>query len=108
MDIIAIIMAVFAAVAAVDLIIGNKLGLGKEFERGIHMLGEITLSMMGMIVLSPVLAAILTQPLTAISGIVPIDPSSFIGAILANDMGGAPLATEIAKNSISNLVQTSS
>lgn len=96
MDVIAIIMAAFAAVAAVDLIIGNKLGLGKEFERGIHMLGEITLAMMGMIVLSPVLAALLTDPLTAISNIVPIDPSSFIGAIIANDMGGGQMALQLA------------
>ena len=96
MDAIAIIMAIFAVVGAVDFIIGNKLGLGKEFERGIHMLGEITVAMMGMIILSPVLAALLTAPLTAISSIVPIDPSSFIGALIANDMGGGQMSLQLA------------
>lgn len=98
MNIVSIIMAVFAAAGAVDLIIGNKLGLGKEFEKGINMLGNLALSMIGMIVLAPVFAQLLSSPLTALSAIVPIDPSSFIGAILANDMGGAPMSLQLAAN----------
>ena len=98
MNIVSIIMAVFAVVAAVDLIIGNKLGLGKEFEKGIHMLGEITLAMMGMIVLSPVIAALLAAPLTAFSKMIPIDPSSFIGAIIASDMGAGQMCLQLAAN----------
>lgn len=96
MNIVSIIMAVFAAVAAVDLIIGNKLGLGKEFEKGIYMLGNLALSMIGMIVLAPMLAQLLSTPLTALSGIIHIDPSAFIGAILANDMGGAQMSLQLA------------
>ena len=96
MNAISIIMAIFAAAGAVDLIIGNKLGIGKEFEKGIHMLGEITLAMMGMIVLSPVLATILTAPLTAFSSVVPIDPSTFIGSIIACDMGGGQISLQLS------------
>ena len=96
MNVLSIIMAIFAAIGAIDLIIGNKLGLGKEFEKGIHMMGELTLAMMGMIVLSPVLAALLSAPLTALYNIIPIDPSSFIGSILACDMGGAPMSLQLA------------
>ena len=96
MNVLSIIMAIFAAVAAVDLIIGNKLGLGKEFEKGINMLGNLVLSMLGMIVLSPVITALLQAPLAAISGAIHIDPSSFIGLILANDMGGASISADIS------------
>ncbi len=96
MNIVSIIMAVFAAVAAVDLIIGNKLGIGKEFEKGIYMLGNLALSMVGMIVLAPVITQLLTTPLAAFAEIIPIDPSSFIGLILANDMGGAQISSDLA------------
>jgi ethanolamine transporter len=89
-------MAIFAIIAAIDRIFGNKLGLGKEFEKGIHMMGELTLAMMGMIVLSPVLGALLSAPLTALYNIVPIDPSSFIGSILACDMGGGAMALQLS------------
>lgn len=98
MNIVSVIMAIFAAVAAIDLIIGNKLGLGREFEKGINMLGNLTLSMLGMIVLSPILSSLLSTPLRAFSEIVPIDPSAFISSILANDMGGAQVSLEIANS----------
>ena len=98
MNVLSIIMAAFAALGAIDLIIGNKLGIGKEFEKGIHMLGEITLAMMGMIVLAPTIAALLEAPLTAFSKIVPIDPSSFIGSIIACDMGAGQMALRLAAN----------
>lgn len=89
-------MAAFAILGALDLIIGNKLGLGGEFERGINMLGNLTLSMLGMIVLSPLISSLLSAPLKAFSEIIPIDPSAFISCILANDMGGAQVSQEIA------------
>lgn len=98
MNVVSIIMAIFAAVAAVDLLIGNKLGLGKEFEKGIHMMGELTLAMAGMIVLAPVLGALLQAPLAALYSIIPIDPSSFIGSLLACDMGGGQMSYELAVN----------
>jgi ethanolamine transporter len=96
MNIVSTIMAVFAILGALDLIIGNKLGLGGEFERGINMLGNLTLSMLGMIVLSQLISSLLSAPLKAFSEIIPIDPSAFISCILANDMGGAQVSQEIA------------
>ena len=96
MNAISIVMAVFAALGAIDLIIGNKLGLGKEFEKGINLLGTMALSMIGMIVLAPVFAALLSNPLEALSTILPIDPSSYVASIFANDMGGAPMSLQLA------------
>ena len=41
-------MLVFSMLGALDRIIGNKFGLGKEFERGFMLLGNMALSMMTM------------------------------------------------------------
>ena len=89
-------MAVFAVLGALDLIIGNRFGLGEEFKKGFFMLGELVISMVGMIVLSPLIARLLTTPLQWLSERILVDPSAFIGSILANDMGGAPLALQMA------------
>ena len=56
MQVISIIMAVFAVLGALDRIFNNKFGLGKEFEKGFLLYGQLALAMIGMIVLSPVIA----------------------------------------------------
>lgn len=98
MNTVSIIMAVFAVLGAIDLMIGNRFGLGGEFKKGFLMLGELVLSMAGMIVLAPLFAHLLESPLQALSKLTGIDPSSIIGSVLANDMGGAPLALQIAND----------
>ncbi len=99
MQVLSIIFAGFAALGAIDLIIGNKFGLGAEFRRGIRMFGELILSMTGMILLSPLIAELISTPLVWLYNLLHIDPSSFVGCLLANDMGGADLAERIAQNS---------
>ena len=96
--ILPLIMATFSIIASIDRIFGNKLGLGKEFEKGIHMLGVMGLSMVGMIVISPLIAR-LSQPLIDIvANNTPIDPSLIPASLFANDMGGDLLARELALN----------
>jgi len=98
MNIISWIMACFSLLGAADRIFGNRLGVGKDFERGIHLLGAMGLSMIGMIVISPVIADLLEPLINITSDILPFDPSILPASLFANDMGGAPLATELAKN----------
>jgi len=95
MTIITSVMAAFMLLAALDRIIGNRFGLGKEFENGIMLLGTMSLSMVGMIIVAPLLAHLM-QPLFAL---LPswIDPSIIPATIFANDMGGAPLAVSVAR-----------
>lgn len=90
-------MAVFSVLGALDYITGNHIGIGKEFERGIMLLGTMTLSMVGMIVIAPLIAELLMPVLTVISENTPFEPSVIAGSFLANDMGGAPLALKLAK-----------
>lgn len=98
MNFISLIMVFFSVLGAVDRIIGNKFGLGKEFERGFMLLGSLALTMIGMIVISPIIIKWLLPVLNFISDFVPIDSSIFPASLFANDMGGALMSCEIAKN----------
>ena len=96
-EIIIYIMVVFMALGAVDRIIGNRFGLGEKFEEGILAMGSLALSMIGIISLAPVLANILRPVVVPLFDLVGADPAVFAGTILANDMGGASLAVELAR-----------
>lgn len=97
-EIIIYIMAVFAALGAADRMIGNRLGLGEKFEEGIKSIGPIALSMVGMLTLAPVIAKVMEPVVVPVFGLLGADPAMFVGCILANDMGGAPLAQSMAKS----------
>lgn len=95
-EILVAVMAGFAVLGAIDRILGNRIGLGEEFERGILSLGALALSMVGIISLAPVLAELLRPVVVPVYRFLGADPAMFAGTILANDMGGAPLATQLA------------
>ena len=61
------IILAFAVIAAIDRVIGNRFKLGEQFEKGIMMLGPLTLSMAGMLIMAPVIADLLS----VISGVFP-------------------------------------
>ncbi len=92
------VMAAFALLGAADRIFGSRLGLGKQFEEGIVAIGALSLSMLGILTLAPVLARLLKPVLVPIYGFLGADPAMFAGSVLANDMGGAPLAMELAQS----------
>ena len=98
MSVISIIMLAFAMLGALDRICGNKLGLGKEFEKGFHLLGPMALSMIGMITLAPLIAYWLAPCFDGFYALFGLDPSIIPAAVFANDMGGDSLAREIMKD----------
>ena len=91
------LMAVFMVLGALDRIFGSRFGLGKQFEEGILAIGALALSMLGILAFAPVLAKLLKPILVPVYGFLGADPAMFAGTILANDMGGAPLAYELAQ-----------
>ncbi|WP_167958757.1 ethanolamine utilization protein EutH [Anaerosporobacter faecicola] len=95
-EIIVYIMVVFAVLGAIDRIIGNKFGIGEKFEEGILAIGSLAISMVGIIALAPVLADLLKPIVVPVYSFLGADPAMFAGTILANDMGGAPLAQALA------------
>lgn len=94
-EILIAVMAVFAVLGAIDRILGNKLGLGKEFEDGILAMGSLALAMVGIIALAPVLAGLLRPVVVPVYQFLGADPAMFAGTILACDMGGGALAREL-------------
>ena len=96
MEIVSIIMACFGVIGAIDYLIGNKFGIGYEFDRAFKLLGTMALTMIGMIVLAPTIGHYLSPVLDAICSVIPIDPSVIAGSFLANDMGGWPLAETLS------------
>lgn len=99
MDILKFIFALFAIAAALDKITGNHLQLGQEFEKGILAAGTLALAMVGMLCVAPTISYIITPILAPVAAILDMDPS-FVGGFIANDMGGASVAIELAADPI--------
>lgn len=97
-EILIVVMAAFAVLGALDRILGNKVGLGKEFEEGILAMGALALAMVGIIALAPVLANLLRPVVVPVYSFLGADPAMFAGTILACDMGGAALAQELTQD----------
>lgn len=93
---ISITMAVFSLLGALDRILGGRFGLAKEFEKGILLAGSLALSMIGMVVISPLIADALEPAFGFVHSALGIDPSVIPASLFANDMGGAPLANQVA------------
>ncbi len=91
------LMAVGILIGGIDKIIGNKLGLGEQFEEGFNAMGPLALGMVGIVTLAPVISELLGPIIIPIFTFIGVDPAMF-ASILANDMGGYPLAMELAQN----------
>lgn len=89
------VMACFAVLGGIDRILGNRLGLGQEFENGILAMGSLAMAMVGIVCLAPVLAALLKPVVVPVYSLLGADPAMFAGSILACDMGGGALAREL-------------
>lgn len=94
-ELLIVIMAAFAVLGALDRIIGNRFGLGEEFEKGILSMGSLALAMVGIISFAPVLANLLRPVVVPVYRFLGADPAMFAGTILACDMGGGALAQAI-------------
>ena len=95
-EIIIYLMVIFMVIGAIDKCLGNRFGYGEKFEEGILAMGSLALAMVGVISLAPVLAKILRPVISPIYSLVGADPAMFATTLLANDMGGYPLAVELA------------
>ena len=97
-DIVVYLMTIFLVIGAIDRILGNKFGFGKQFEEGIMAMGSLALAMVGIVSLAPVLAKILKPVIVPLYTALGADPSMFATTLLAMDMGGYPLAMELAQS----------
>lgn len=91
------VMVLFMVIGALDKCFGNKYGYGAKFEEGFMAMGALALAMVGIISLAPVLAKLLSPLITPVYQFLGADPAMFATTLLANDMGGYPLAMQLAK-----------
>lgn len=99
MSVITIIILAFSLLGAVDYLIGNKFGVGKEFGRAFSLFAPMALSMLGMIVVAPAIGVWLTPLFDGFYNLFGIDPSIIPASLFANDMGGMTLAQTLTKAS---------
>ena len=98
--VIMLIMMIFMLVGAIDKIRGNKLGYGEKFEDGFNAMGPLAMSMAGVVAAAPVLSMLLGPILKPIYGIFGASPAMFATTLLACDMGGYPLAMQLAEGDV--------
>ena len=99
MNAITVVILVFSLLGAVDYLIGNKIGVGKEFSKAFSLFAPMALSMLGMIVVAPAIGVWLMPLFNGFYQIFGIDPSIIPASLFANDMGGTSLAQAVAKSS---------
>lgn len=96
---ILLIMAVFMVIGAVDKgLLGGRLGYSEPFLDGLNAMGPLAAAMLGLMCFAPVLGRMLAPGATAFFGLFGADPAMLAGTILPMDMGGYPLAVELAQS----------
>ena len=98
MNYIAIAVLIFSVIGALDKLFGDKLGVGKEFERAFLIFSPMVLSMLGMLVISPAIGVWLTPFFEWFYSVFGIDPSVIPASLFANDMGGMTLSQAVCKS----------
>ena len=73
----------FAVLGALDRIFGSRLGLGREFEKGILTSGELIMTMAGIMVLAPAISDLLVPIVSPVYAFFGADPAMFAGSLLA-------------------------
>lgn len=89
--------ALGAILGGLDHLLGNRLRLGEKFIEGFNIMSALAISSAGIIVLAPVLVKWLQPVLLPIFRFLHADPAMF-ASLIANDMGGYPLAMLLAEN----------
>ena len=100
MNIITIIVLVFSLLGAIDYLLGNRIGIGKDFERGFALFCPMALSMLGMLVVAPAVGVWLSPLFDGFYQLFSIDPSIIPASLFANDMGGMSLSASVAKSEL--------
>ena len=96
--VIMMIMMIFMIIGAVDRMMGNKHGYGEQWESGFLAMGDLAMAMAGVVAAAPVLALILRPIIAPVYTLVGADTSMFATTLLACDMGGYPLAMQLAED----------
>lgn len=98
MSAITIVVLIFSLIGAFDKLIGDKFGIGKEFEKGFKLFAPMAMAMLGMLVLAPAIGVWLMPFFEKFYSFFGIDPSIIPASLFANDMGGMTLSQTVCKS----------
>ena len=96
MNIFIAVMLSFAALGLLDEILGGKLDLAGDFEKGVATMGSLTMSTVGLYVIGVSFIQSHAAAIAAAAEHMPFDPSVLVSCLLAPDMGALPISLEIA------------
>lgn len=95
MNFFILIMLILCLLGLVDKILNNRLGLVEAFDKGIDSMGGIAMSMIGFYCIAITLIQNNVDVITKLSANSSLDPSIIIGSILAPDMGGFSIISQL-------------
>lgn len=95
-SVILTVMTLFMILGVFDKLRGNKSGYGAAFDEGFHAMGPLAIAMVGAVAAAPVLSMVLQPFIGPLYKLVGSSPAIFATTLLAADMGGYPLAVELA------------
>lgn len=95
--------ALMFGAAALDLLLGDRLGLGSALREGLNAIIELLLLMTGFMALAPWMAAHLGPAVSPLFRRLGCDPSLFAGLLMSCDAGGAVLARQLADDAEAGL-----
>lgn len=98
MSALTIVILIFSVLGAVDWLLGDKFGIGREFERAFMLFTPMVFSMLGVLVLAPALGVWMMPFFEWFYATFGIDPSIIPASLFANDMGGMTLARAVCQN----------
>ena len=77
------VLLLCALIGLADKMIGGRFGLAEEFDRGMTMMGSLTVTMSGVYCFSVMLGRLLSTALQGVS--LPLDPTILVSSVLATD-----------------------
>lgn len=97
-QVVTYIMALFFLLGAVDRLLGNRFGLGAEYEKAFSLMGSVALIIMGLYCISPVVAKAVAPVVVPAYRAIGADPAMFGPTFFTVDAGGYAMATQLADN----------
>lgn len=95
MNVFILIMLILCLIGLVDKILNNRWGLVEAFDKGINSMGSIAMGMIGFYCIAVMLIQSNIDVITKMGNNTSFDSSIIIGSILAPDMGGFSIISEL-------------
>lgn len=96
-----LLMMIFMLVGGIDLFRGNKHGYGAKFQEGLDVFGAVAIPFVGMTALAPIIKMVLGPVLSWLFTLIGVSPAMFPTIFLGSDLGGYPLAVQLAEGNVS-------